>query len=245
MTNIGIIGNGHMGTAMINGWLRHANFNIHALVKQQCNLPVTYYYQQDMANFIATVDMIFVAVRPSSWPELKPILQTNKLKISLMAGITLTELNKASSNWVRIMPNLPVMNGEGAIGLYSHETSCPQLLDALNALGAVIPLAEESQLLGFTAIAGSGPAWLWHYLDLWQQAALELGFESEQARQIVHQTIKGSLNMTGTDDPKMLCQAVASKGGTTASGLAELTAGKDIKAAIMAANERAKELAQQ
>lgn len=247
MNNIGIIGNGHMGSAMLQGWQRDNKYKLHALVKNPGNLAISYYTETNVIDFFNVVDVIFIAVRPSSWLEIKPLLNTtNKLKVSLMAGINLAELSSSSGNWARIMPNLPVANGQGTIGFYSHETSAYKYLsDILSPLGLVVPLQRESLLSAFTAIAGSGPAWLWHYIDLWQEAAIELGFSQQEAQKIIQQTILGTINMTNFQAIKILYQNVASKGGTTEAGLKQLALGLDLKAAIHAANNKANELAQE
>ncbi len=241
LINIGIIGAGHMGSAMVAGWLR-ANFGtIHVLAKAKGELPVKYYLLSAQDDFIANVDVIFVAVRPSSWPSIKTWLKTEKLKVSLMAGINLDELSSNSNNWARIMPNLPVAHGLGAIALHTRKASHGNILCPILApLGEIISISNEKLLYGFTAIAGSGPAWLWHYTNEWQLAAIAQGFSAEEAHKIVMTTIKGTIAMTGDAN----LETVASKGGTTEAGLKKLNAGGSLSEAIVAAATRAKELAQ-
>lgn len=246
LLRLGLIGAGHMGSAMIKGWLQAGFSNINVLDKSSSplNMPVQQFKIDEYNEFIDTSDLIFIAVRPNNWPEIANILTTDKPKISLMAGVSFKDLMQNSKNWARIMPNLPVAHGQGVIGLISKLVDDSQLLAAIEPLGTIIRVESEQLLHGLTAVTGSGPAWLWHYANEWQQAAIKLGFSQETARKMVLATIQGSISITGDSEFQDLCNAVASVGGTTAAGLKQLQTTRDLKAAIFAADARSKELAQ-
>ena len=235
-----------MGTAMLKGWLQAGFSDINVLDKSSkpLNMPVQQFKIDEYNQFIDASDLIFIAVRPNNWPEITSILTTDKPKISLMAGVSFKDLMQNSKNWARIMPNLPVAHGQGVIGLMSKLVDDSPLLAAIEPLGTIIRVESEQLLHGLTAVTGSGPAWLWHYANEWQQAAIKLGFSPETAREMVLATIQGSISITGDSEFQDLCNAVASVGGTTAAGLKQLQTTRDLKAAIFAADARSKELAQ-
>lgn len=232
-----------MGSAMIDGWLNSGFTNIHVLDKKSKSNLVNYYKPSDVKQFLASIDLLFVAVRPSSWPEIIPLIKDASItKVSIMAGVTLSQLEIVPGPWFRLMPNLPVSVGQGCLALYSNCAPSAELAKVFAMLGQVITLAKESDMHAFTAIAGSGPAWLWHYMQEWIDAAVAQGFSQEQASAIVQKTIAGTIAITGLQSPKDLCAAVASKGGTTEQGLQVISEG--IMAAIAAATQRSKELGQ-
>ena len=245
MINIGIIGAGHMGSAMIAGWLQSETIKVHVMCRQPLTLPVKYYSETEYQDFIDAVDIIFIAVKPKDWTNLAQHLHTEKLKVSLMAGVLLADLTLSDNNWARIMPNLPVSKGLGCIAIYHNLVSHDELLEqALKPLGNCIMLSEEQQINSFTALAGSGPAWIWHYASIWQNTAVKLGFDKTTAREIVLSTIAGALAISSDKEFIDLCQQVASKGGTTEAGLAQLAQGQNLEQAILAARDKANELGQ-
>ena len=234
-----------MGSAMIAGWIQSESIKVHVMSRKPLSLPVKHYQETEYNDFIDAVDIIFIAVKPKDWPKIAQHLHTDKLKVSLMAGVMLSDLTLTDNNWARIMPNLPVSKGLGCIAIYRNLVSHDKLLEqALKPLGSCILLSDEQQINSFTAIAGSGPAWLWHYASIWQDSAIKLGFDKSVAREIVLSTIAGALAISSDKEFIDLYQQVASKGGTTEAGLAQLEQGKNLEQAILAARDKANELGQ-
>lgn len=233
-----------MGSAMIKGW-ENSSFRLHVLELNKPDNNVVQFYQVDeYQKFFENIDIVFIAVRPSAWPQVKLLLENNDLtKVSIMAGITLAQLSEVPGPWFRVMPNLPVEVGLGCLALFGTANATNALESLLSKLGKVITLKQESDMHAFTALAGSGPAWLWHYASEWVKVAEKLGFDQSQAQTIVQQTIRGAATISEEKDFTKLCNSVASKGGTTESGLQFISLG--LEAAIMAAVQRSKELAQE
>jgi pyrroline-5-carboxylate reductase len=117
----------------------------------------------------------------------------------------------------------------------------------LGAVGEVVWLDDEAQLDPVTAVSGSGPAYVFFFIEAIEQAAREMGLDEAQARRLAVRTFVGAAGLAAQADepPSVLRERVTSKGGTTAAALASLGA-DDVKAAIVralhAANARAREL---
>lgn len=239
--SIGVIGAGHMGSAMITGWLKSGFKNINVLDKNTTSLDVNHYSISDYKSFFYDSGIIFVVVRPSQWPDIMDLIPKEKIKVSVMAGINTTQLG--GGDWVRVMPNLSVQNCNGTIGYFSkNEYQTVKIM--LKKLGLLVELDSEDMLHSFTALSGSGPAWFWCFMAEWLNVAESMGYSRDLALKIVKNTIAGSLAMTDSD-PKILYESVASKGGTTEAGLKVLHGGGRLVEAINAAFIRSKELEQE
>jgi pyrroline-5-carboxylate reductase len=205
-------------------------------------------------------DLVVMAVKPQQMREAAAAVRgqlKRELVLSIAAGIRLADL----SRWLgghqvlaRCMPNTPALVGLGVTGLYC----APQVPDAgkrlatevLQAVGSVVSVDTEAMLDPVTAISGSGPAYVFAFIEALQQAAIELGFNAAQARELAIGTFVGAARLAAdsSDDVATLRQRVTSKGGTTERALASLqsdgVANAIVKAA-RAANERAHELGDQ
>ncbi|MDA0902404.1 MAG: pyrroline-5-carboxylate reductase [Proteobacteria bacterium] len=189
-------------------------------------------------------DVIFFAFKPQDSFEIlnnllkvKPY-QANTIFISILAGkkISFFEgklgLNKKI---VRIMPNLPTLIGEG-ISSYCHNSNVKdsEISHLLQALGKNVKLDQEEFIDAATAIAGSGPAYLFLFIKTMIDSARKLGLSNDMAVKMVKQTIYGSAKMAlETDLPmEQLIADVTSKGGTTEAAL-EVLLSDDILDSIM------------
>ena len=152
------------------------------------------------------------------------------------------------------MPNTPALIGEGVTGLYvSPKVTVDKrrlAVQILEAVGEVVEVAEESLLDPVTAISGSGPAYVFYFLEAMQQAATELGLTPEQARVLSIKTFTGAARLAAnsTEDAATLRAKVTSKGGTTERALAQMADDKvkdAIVRALKAANARAIEMGEQ
>ncbi len=172
--------------------------------------------------------------------------------ISILAGTRSERVEEViGGRVVRVMPNTPVAIGMGmsaVCGSGSSTEADVELVERLmGAVGDVVRI-DESLMDAFTAVAGSGPAYVFYVAEAMTKAAVELGFDEEMARRIVEQTIAGSAKLLAEsdDDAGRLRAKVTSKNGTTHAATAtldELGAMDAFVAALRAARDRGEELA--
>ncbi len=202
---------------------------------------------------------IMLAIKPQSLPalatELKARLHTHVL-ISILAGTPGASLRThlgASLRIIRVMPNTPARIGRGmtavalSAGASPGDDAFAQTLFA--AIGAVVTIGE-SQMNAFTAIAGSGPAYLFYLAEAMQSAAADMGLDAPTAALAVRETLAGASLLLAADasPPASLRAAVTSKRGTTAAATDALDASgvmEAIKRAVLAARDRGDELARE
>jgi len=152
---------------------------------------------------------------------------------------------------VRAMPNTPALIGQGIAGLYARAAVTvdekSQVEAVLAPTGRTLWVAREEDLDAVTALSGSGPAYVFYFVEAMVQAAQEMGLSAEQGKQLALATFAGatSLAVASTDSPEVLRERVTSKGGTTHAALTSLEA-SGVKAAFIkalhAARQRAREL---
>ncbi len=175
-------------------------------------------------------EAIILAFKPKDLSEAAPLINSlvkeKKLLFSLLAGITLETLCKYFSSFqvVRLMPNLAVGHGEGLIGLATQKELDRAEKDMIHKLfeplGKVFWLPEE-KFNAFIALGESGPAFMFVLIEAMIDAGISMGLNVDEAQQIIHQMIKGSLTMLDETEkhPGKLKWEVASPGGTTIAGL--------------------------
>ncbi|GAB3629223.1 pyrroline-5-carboxylate reductase [Pandoraea terrae] len=261
---IAFIGGGNMASALIGGLIKRgaAARDILAIdVNETARSALAQQYGVDTAaapsDRLRDFDALVLAVKPQVLKEVAQSLTphlSGQLVISIAAGIRASDL----AGWlgghhkiVRCMPNTPALIGMGITGLaaLSGVDSDQRKLaeNVLSAAGQIVWVEKETQLDGVTAISGSGPAYVFYFIEALQQAAQELGFTDEQSRQLAIATFTGAAQLAAqsSDPASVLRERVTSKGGTTAAALASFERDA-IKAAIVrgvhAANTRAKEL---
>ena len=153
--------------------------------------------------------------------ELAPAWAGPRTVISILAGTPTTRVSRLlpGARVVRAMPNLPAKVGEGCTALCRGEGVTPDdaaLARAIfQAAGPEVVQMPEAMLDAFTALAGSGPAYVFYLAEAMERAAAEMGFDAKAARRIVRQTLIGAARMLDDTDPVAQRAAVTSKGGTT------------------------------
>ncbi len=213
----------------------------------------------DNEEIVAHCAVVVVAVKPQmarqALAPLKEAVATSKpLVISIAAGIELAALESwlGAQRIVRCMPNTPALVSQGVTAMLAnaHVTDVDRVLaeSIMGAVGQWLWLEQESQLDAVTALSGSGPAYFFYFLEAMIEAGCELGLSEGDARTLALQTALGSSKMALQSDlaPDALRLQVTSPGGTTERALAVLRNGGFsplVKAAIKAAEERARELA--
>lgn len=211
----------------------------------------------DQLPSAAMADIVVLAVKPQQLRDIAIFLSSllrNQLVISIAAGIRSADLIRWLGGYdkvIRVMPNTPAQIRLGVSALYAasgvQAEQRTQAADILAAVGSVVWLGEESQMDAVTAISGSGPAYVFYFIEAMQQAARELGLSPEQARDLSLQTFLGAsqLALQSSETPEVLRTQVTSKGGTTEKALLSMeTAGVKgcIARALHAAAERSREM---
>jgi pyrroline-5-carboxylate reductase len=205
---------------------------------------------------IAGAGLVVWAVKPQSFREAAapcaPFV-AGTLHLSVMAGIRSDAIVRAtgSERVVRAMPNTPALIGRGISGLFARAAVSDadrQLVEQVLApTGARLWVAHERDLDAVTALSGSGPAYVFYFIEAMMQAGVEMGLPAEQGRELAQATFAGAtaLAQASADAPEVLRERVTSKGGTTYAALTTLEAAGVKQAfidALKAAQRRAEEL---
>jgi pyrroline-5-carboxylate reductase len=180
-------------------------------------------------------DAIILAVKPNNIPEVcKDVVDAegNALVISVAAGITLEtlELNLPGRRVVRVMPNTACVVGEAASGFALGALATPEDRQVVLAIFGSCGIAHELKeflLNAVTGLSGSGPAYVFAFIEALADGGVRAGLPREEALQLAAQTVKGAAEMvlqTGTH-PAVLKDRVCSPGGTTIAGVDELEKG--------------------
>lgn len=264
MSKISFIGGGNMATALIGGllnkgWPRDSlsvvEIDAHARERVTRELGVAAH--GDLAAGAAQADCIVLAVKPQQLRSVAEALAPhagNALIVTIAAGIRVGDLSRwlgGHQRIVRAMPNTPALALAGITGLYAAPGVGAEdraRADAiLGAAGSTLWVQDEAQIDDVTAISGSGPAYVFYFIEALQQAAIDLGFDDRAAQALALETFAGAVKLAReSKDPVATLRArVTSKGGTTERALAELE--KDgvrqaIGRAARAAAERSREL---
>ncbi len=259
--NVGIIGAGNMGAAIVAGiWSKFFVYVCETDKRKSQKLRRRYKVAlTDLEGLMEVSDIIILAVKPQGFEDLlgrmKPFMGRQKLVVSIAAGITTRYIEKRLGGKVRVvraMPNLPVQVQQGITGICQGAQATRQdiarVKGIFGCIGEVLQV-EEKMIDAVTAVSGSGPAYFFLFVEQYMQAARKVGFSNEVARQLVLKTIEGSLHllMDSRQDPQELREKVTSKGGTTFAAL-EILMAQDVRYdkvfidALKAARKRAKEL---
>jgi len=256
---IAFIGGGNMASALIAGLAGKltAGADIHvvdpnpaALDKLQALFGVTTATMADAA--ISSCEVVVLAVKPQAMREaaaqLAPLLADGRaLLISVAAGIRAADLSRWLGGYgaiVRCMPNTPALIGMGITGMVASAGVVEEqraTADAiLRAVGPTVWLEDEAQIDAVTAVSGSGPAYVFYFIEAMQQAAVEMGLSAEQGKQLALATFAGASQLAvQSDEPvSVLRERVTSKGGTTFAALTSMEA-SGVKPAIIAAMKAA------
>ena len=253
---IAFIGGGNMATALIAGLagkltaganIRVIDPNTAALELLRARYGVVTATVADAA--LSACDVIVLAVKPQSMREvaarLLPLLNaaTPPLLVSIAAGIRAVDLARWLGGYpaiVRCMPNTPALIGKGITGMVAADgvsAAQREAADAImRAVGATVWLDHEDKIDAVTAVSGSGPAYVFYFIEAMQQAATELGLSAEQGRQLALATFAGAaqLAVDATEPVGVLRERVTSKGGTTYAALTSMEAA-GVKGAIIEA----------
>lgn len=260
---IAFIGGGNMASALIGGLIGQGYAPAHidvvepyveAQEKLRKNYDIVVHAQPAM--FLAQAELVIWAVKPQIFKDaaLQVRFHTkNALHLSVAAGIR----SDSIAHWlgtervVRAMPNTPALIGQGITALFARPGVTPADKDQVNQVivptGELLWLDAEAQLDAVTALSGSGPAYMFYFMEAMTTAGTEMGLTASQAHQLTVATFSGAgaLARASSESPQVLRERVTSKGGTTHAAITSMDE-DDLKAqfinAMVAAQKRAKEL---
>lgn len=240
MTRIAVIGGGQMGEALIAGTIKGGLAPENIIVCEnnaERAFELTKRYDilaAEIDEAVESADYVFIAVRPKDvkavlqgLSEVAPNLDNELVVISIAAGIpTAFYENQLSAGApvVRVMPNTPMLVGEGvcavSAGRYARPEHMEEVCRLLGEVGTVLEV-PEADMDTVTALSGSGPAYFFLMVEAMVEAGVSMGLTRQVATQLTVGTISGSAKMLQDSGKSatQLREAVTSPGGTTAAGL--------------------------
>ncbi|MGF6599141.1 pyrroline-5-carboxylate reductase [Paraburkholderia sp. GAS448] len=262
---IAFIGGGNMAAALIGGLVKRGvapadlyaidpNEDVRRRNEQQFGIRTGASADAALGSF----DAILLAVKPQNLKSvadsIAPYLSTTQLVISIVAGIRVEDMSRwlnGHARIVRTMPNTPALIGMGATGLFAtagvDEAGRALASQVLGAVSETVWFEDEAKIDAVTAISGSGPAYVFYFIEALEEAARQLGMDEAQGRALAVATFTGAAQLAAQSDepPAVLRERVTSKGGTTAAALSSFDA-SGVKDAIvhgaLAADARAREM---
>jgi len=260
-----IAGAGNMGKTYMESFLRNQLLqkeNLYILEKSEEKIetlkkegfPFVFY---QTGEWLKGTDILILAVKPQDiellLPKITQYLKPTQVILSIMAGVKMETIAKQlpTKKIIRAMPNLPSQIGMGMTAYTATaEVERKELFivqNLLNTTGKTLYFEEEEKLDAVTAISGSGPAYVYYFMNVMIETAQAMGFSVSEAELLVEQTFLGAVHLEQRS--KLSCsdwiQKVASKGGTTEAALKQFEANllkKGIEQGLAAAQQRAKEL---
>ena len=261
----GVIGVGNMGAAIIRGVAKKLLSSEQIFVTDvdpqkvdelRTELGVNAF--DTVGQLVENVDTILYSAKPNNaaniFKQARELVKPSQLLISIAAGIPIAQLESyfaESIPVIRVMPNIAVTVGSGVAaispGSYADENHLAKSQAIFNAVGSSL-IIEEKQLDAVTGLSGSGPAFVFVFIEALIDAGVHVGLSREDAHQLAVQTVLGAAKIIdqNREHPAVWKSRVTTPAGTTAAGLFELEQGKFrsiINAAVIAATERAQELA--
>lgn len=263
MFKVGIVGAGNMGQAILKGLIKTSMFKPQEIVifdidKQKVEEMVNTYEvaaATDIRNLVNLSETVFICVKPKDFETsimpAREFFRENHTVVSVMAGIKISQIKQVVNRGyiVRTMPNTPALIGEGVVGVaydFEDDGIKQKVRSVLSSLGLVVEV-DEPLLDTITGLSGSGPAYVFLFIDALAQGGVKMGLSYQQALQVATQTVVGSaklLKETG-EHPAVLRDRVTSPAGTTIYGIHELERRglRDaVISAVEAATKRSREL---
>ena len=267
MNRVLLVGCGHMGSALLNEWINLKSYSLTVIDPMSLNSLKKKYYKKKVRFFdktpnqneIKKFDIIIFAIKPQvakkvlfEYKDLE--FKKNSLIASIVAGKKISFFKQNIKNAiqiVRVMPNMPALIGEGVSCLVSSKNISKNNKKTINNLFLnvckTIWLKNEIEIDKATAISGSGPGYVFKFIDEFEKASQKIGFPKKIAREMVLSTILGSAKLMekSKKEPSDLANSIAVKGGTTEAGLKILQKSrldKIIYNTFLAAYQRASKL---
>lgn len=233
---IGVIGAGNMGTAIVQGAVQAGMCAPEEILlynrsaeKRAARAAMGFSVTDDYAALYASCKIVVLAVKPQNFSEvlgaLRPVANARPLVVSIAAGVTFAKMETALGEdcpIIRVMPNTPLMIGKGASVLVRNKAATAAQLDTVRALfdsmGVTAVYENENMLNEVIPYNGSGPAYVYSFIDAMVKSAQSHGLTLEDATRLVCYTCIGAAEMVlqnKEQTPAELIRAVCSPGGTT------------------------------
>ena len=262
ITPILMLGAGRMGGAMIEGWLAAGAFAASDLIIRDPQPgPAAVAAETAGAALnppegdLARAQTVVLAVKPQLWreaaAETAAWLGSGAVIVSIAAGVKAQDISKAFGGRcvARVMPTTAAAIGQGTASLYADDPAALARAHALfEPLGAVVDLNDEALMHAATAVSGSGPAYLYAFVEALEAAGVSAGLSPKEAQRLARSTLTGAAALLAKNggEPAELRRQVTSPGGTTEAALNVLM-GEDglaplVRDAVAAAARRSREL---
>ena len=265
--SIGFLGAGKMATALAKGFIRAGLVAPKDVIASDVSEAAcaafaketgckTTAFNPDVAKFAS---VLILAVKPDqvsgALAEIRDAVTEKQLVLSIAAGVTLAKLEAGlggDARIIRVMPNTPALVGSSATGFALGKAACAADAEIATKLFSAVGVAfqvKESLLDAVTGLSGSGPAYVYLFIESLSDGGVAAGLPREIATKLAAQTVLGAAKMvleTG-QHPGALKDMVTSPGGTTIEGVHELEKGKfrgTVMSAVRAASDKSKKLGQ-
>jgi pyrroline-5-carboxylate reductase len=233
---ITFIGFGNMGSAIVKGILKENIFSDINIIESDKSKFISYSgskinFKEKIDKDISNSKFIWLCVKPQSFQyladEIKGFLNNNQVLISIMAGIKIDQIKRLSNHnkIIRIMPNTPAQVSKGmSVWKSTNEVNHEEkeiTVNMLNSFGKSIEAQSEHIIDTATALSGSGPAFIYKFLESLILAGIKAGLSDSVSYMLAKETLIGSSELLRISNktPKELREAVTSPGGTTEAGL--------------------------
>ncbi len=260
MKKIGFLGAGNMAKAIAQSLIGSKEICAYDINEDRCNIFAEMGVQVCISakDLIQSSDILILAVKPQVMHEvlsdISEYISNNMLIVSIAAGVTVSKIASilgSDKSIVRVMPNTPVMQGCGAVGVFGGSEVTSEQLDIVKSVfstsSQVIVVEDESLIDAVTAVSGSGPAYFFYMVEAMVKAGVQEGLSDAEAKLLASATCMGAgamlLNMPNT--PAELRKMVTSPGGTTQAAIESLdlhNVADNIAKAVSAAAERSRQL---
>jgi pyrroline-5-carboxylate reductase len=262
---IAIIGFGNMGQTyassfVSSGFIKSEDIFVLtrnlSTISNKYTIPEANFFTEISTSFLS-VDIVIIAVKPQDFEilclQIKDFITENHLILSVMAGISIENISEKLQvkKVIRSMPNIPTQIGQGmTVFTASQEVDRKDLFiiqNLINTTGKSLFIENEEMINAATAISGSGPAYVYYFMNAMVDSAINLGFSKSEAEFLVQQTFLGATQLQNRSNLSNLewIEKVSSKGGTTEAALSIFHShhlNSKINEGIIQANARAKEL---
>ncbi len=238
-----VIGGGNMGLTYAQSFLRsQITSRSDMMILEKSPEKAAELAKKDIGTVFGTpeeclqgADLIILAVKPQDcqrlFETLKPLVDPQQVFLSIMAGVKIQTIADALGvhKVIRAMPNLPAQVGMGMTAFTSSDEvtriELVMVQNLINTTGKTIYVENEAAIDAATAISGSGPAYVFYFMDAMMQAARQMGFSNSEAELLVKQTFRGAVDLYNKSD--LSCaewiQRVSSRGGTTEAAMKSFT----------------------
>ncbi len=234
-----VIGGGNMGMTYAKSFLRsHITTTEDMMILEKSSEKAVELSKKDIGTVysqpdacLKKADLIILAVKPQDtaqlFASLKPFVDEQQVFVSIMAGVKIETISKALGikKVIRAMPNLPAQIGMGMTVFTSTDDvtriELVMVQNLINTTGKSVYVEKEPAIDAATAISGSGPAYVWYFMNSMMEAAKNMGFSTSESELLVSQTFKGAIdlfNKTNFSCEEWI-EKVCSKGGTTEAAM--------------------------